>query len=118
MPAVLAGLVLIAAAPAVSAQQPNPASAPDTTEGMSAETDTTNTITPGVNDPASTPDTAEGFSAETDTSSTITPGVNDPASTPDTADGMDHGTAAPTPVTPRRPRPGIPDSTLRSPPES
>jgi hypothetical protein len=38
-----------------------------------------------VNDPASTPDTAEGMSRATDTTSTITPGVRDPASTPDTS---------------------------------
>ena len=88
MPAALIGLLLVAGVPVLAAQQPNPASAPDTSEGMSSETDTT---------------------------STITPGVNDPASTPDTADGMGHGTAAPTPITPRR-RPGVPDSTQGSPP--
>jgi hypothetical protein len=38
-----------------------------------------------VNDPASTPDTAEGMSRATDTTSTITPGVRDPGSTPDTS---------------------------------
>jgi len=116
MPAALIGLLLFAGVPVLAAQQPNPASAPDTSEGMSSETDTTSTITPGVNDPASTPDTTEGFSTETDTSSSITPGVNDPASTPDTSDGMGQGTAAPTPITTRRPRPGVPDSTQGSPP--
>ena len=80
----LAGLVWCVAPAALSAQG-NPASAPDTAEGMSRATDTTSTITPGVNDPASTADTTEGMSAETDTTSTITPGVRDPASTPDTA---------------------------------
>ena len=78
-------VLLLSAAPAALAAQANPASAPDTAEGMSRATDTTSTITPGVNDPASTPDTAEGMSRATDTTSTITPGVRDPASTPDTS---------------------------------
>jgi hypothetical protein len=77
--------LLMCMAPVSLAAQGNPASAPDTAEGMSRATDTTSTITPGVNDPASTPDTAEGMSSETDTTSTITPGVRDPASTPDTS---------------------------------
>ena len=77
--------LLVCVAPVTLAAQGNPASAPDTAEGMSRATDTTSTITPGVNDPASTPDTAEGMSREMDTTSTITPGVRDPASTPDTA---------------------------------
>jgi hypothetical protein len=80
----LAALV-ISLAPGTLAAQGNPASAPDTAEGKSRATDTTSTITPGVNDPASTPDTAEGMSRATDTTSTITPGVRDPASTPDTS---------------------------------
>ena len=82
--AALATLLLWTVPPMLAAQG-NPASAPDTAEGMSRATDTTSTITPGVGDPASAPDTAEGMSPETDTTSTITPGVRDPASTPDTA---------------------------------
>ena len=74
LPSLLTAL-LLSAAPATLAAQGNPASAPDTAEGMSRATDTTSTITPGVNDPASTPDTAEGMSRATDTTSTITPGV-------------------------------------------
>ena len=84
LPTLLAAL-LLSGAPLTLAAQGNPASAPDTAEGMSRATDTTSTITPGVNDPASTPDTAEGMSSGTDTTSTITPGVRDPASTPDTS---------------------------------
>ena len=84
IPSLLTAL-LLSAAPAALAAQGNPASAPDTAEGMSRATDTTSTITPGVNDPASTPDTAEGMSRATDTTSIITPGVRDPASTPDTS---------------------------------
>ena len=82
---IFAAALLLGAGPARLAAQGHPASAPDTAEGMSRATDTTSTITPGVNDPASTPDTAEGMSRDTDTTSTITPGVRDPASTPDTA---------------------------------
>jgi hypothetical protein len=60
--AALAVLALLAAgAGAAAAQQPNPASAPDTAEGMSPATDTTSPVTPGVRDPASTPDTSRAM---------------------------------------------------------
>ena len=53
--AALAVVVLVVATTeAGAAQQPQPASAPDTAEGMSRATDTSSTITPGAETPADT----------------------------------------------------------------